>query len=247
MNTEIKADELVEVLAETYSLPYWNGFAELRDIPPKWGRRIDFFAISVDNKKGYGYSIAFEIKVTRADFGHEIDQPLKRSAFFEQSNEFYFVTPQGLVSPDEIPENCGLMEYDGTLKRVKVAQQRLDISYSPEFVASILGRQVAKRYLKPWYTLLGREVSKETLDKYISKEVRDRIVGEYDRIKAEAGINAAQEESMRVQRMMEVISKYIVPEENFEETLLKLDAYMNKGIPDYIVTKIKELHKLCVG
>lgn len=247
MNTEIKADELVEVLAETYSLPYWNGFAELRDIPPKWGRRIDFFAISVDNKKGYGYSIAFEIKVTRADFGHEIDQPQKRSAFFHQSNEFYFVTPQGLVSPDEVPENCGLLEYDGTLKRVKVAQQRLDIRYEPEFVASILGRQVAKRNLKPWYQLLGREVSKETLDKYVSKEVRERMLGEYERIQSEASIKAAQEDNMRVQRVMEVISQYIVPEDNFEATLLKLDEYMKKGIPDYIVSRVKELHSLCVG
>jgi hypothetical protein len=36
--------------------------------------------------------------------------PLKRRIGMRYSNEFYFVMPAGLVSPAEIPAECGLVE-----------------------------------------------------------------------------------------------------------------------------------------
>lgn len=54
--------------------------------------------------------VCYEVKVSRADFLAELKSPLKRRIGMRYSNEFYFVTPVGLVEPSEIPCECGLVE-----------------------------------------------------------------------------------------------------------------------------------------
>lgn len=54
--------------------------------------------------------VCYEVKVSRADFLCEMKQPLKRRIGLRYSNEFYFVTPAGLLNTSEIPIECGLVE-----------------------------------------------------------------------------------------------------------------------------------------
>jgi hypothetical protein len=54
--------------------------------------------------------VCYEVKTSRADYLCEIKQPLKRRIGLRYSNEFYFVTPAGLLSLSEIPVECGLIE-----------------------------------------------------------------------------------------------------------------------------------------
>jgi hypothetical protein len=54
--------------------------------------------------------VCYEVKVARADFLAELKHPLKRRIGMRYSNEFYFVTPAGLVETREIPAECGLIE-----------------------------------------------------------------------------------------------------------------------------------------
>jgi hypothetical protein len=54
--------------------------------------------------------ICYEVKVSRADFLAELKMPLKRRVGMRYSNEFYFVTPAGLLEMAEIPCECGLIE-----------------------------------------------------------------------------------------------------------------------------------------
>ncbi len=76
--------------------------------------------------------IAYEIKVTQQDFQREIDNPLKRQPALRISNEFYFVTPPGLLSPRQIPSDCGLME--------------LQDGKSP-----LMGKELVKIIKAPWH------------------------------------------------------------------------------------------------
>lgn len=57
--------------------------------------------------------VCYEVKVSRADFLLELRQPVKRRVGMRYSNEFYFLTPAGLVQPAEIPVECGLVEVGG--------------------------------------------------------------------------------------------------------------------------------------
>jgi hypothetical protein len=54
--------------------------------------------------------VCYEVKTSRADFLTELKQPLKRRIGMRYSNEFYFVTPAGLINTAEIPAECGLIE-----------------------------------------------------------------------------------------------------------------------------------------
>jgi hypothetical protein len=54
--------------------------------------------------------VCYEVKTSRADFLCELKQPLKRRIGMRYSNEFYFVTPVGLLDIAEVPVECGLIE-----------------------------------------------------------------------------------------------------------------------------------------
>jgi hypothetical protein len=72
-------------------------------------QRLDAFALNCLAHNSMK-RICYEVKVSRADFLSEIKQPLKRRIGLRYSNEFYFVTPPGLLQPSEIPVECGLLE-----------------------------------------------------------------------------------------------------------------------------------------
>ena len=75
----------------------------------KSSRSIDVLTINSRPFKQYRI-IAHEIKTSRNDFLYEIKHPEKRTLAIKYSNQFFFVTPQKLVKPSEIPIGCGLLE-----------------------------------------------------------------------------------------------------------------------------------------
>jgi len=127
----------------------WAFFEELRGVG--YGgvneKRIDAWAIRLWAEK---VRIAYEIKVSRSDFLREIKDPEKRQHALSVSNLYYFAAPSGLIKPDELPQECGLIEVatdkNGTGLRswIKVrAPHRDTAAPSWSFVAAIARR--AKR------------------------------------------------------------------------------------------------------
>lgn len=72
-------------------------------------RRMDFFVISSNAGNN---SKCYEIKVSRSDFKNDINKPLKQRGARLYTNEFYYITPKGLLKPEEIPLWAGLIEVD---------------------------------------------------------------------------------------------------------------------------------------
>jgi hypothetical protein len=72
-------------------------------------QRLDAFALNSLPHTGMK-RVCYEVKIARGDFLGELKHPLKRRIGMRYSNEFYFVTPGGLVLPEEIPPECGLVE-----------------------------------------------------------------------------------------------------------------------------------------
>jgi hypothetical protein len=90
----------------------WLFFRELRVGAGRQNnaaQRLDAFALNtlphLARKR-----VCYEVKTSRADFLTELKHPLKRRMGMRYSNEFYFLTPPGLVSLSEIPAECGLIE-----------------------------------------------------------------------------------------------------------------------------------------
>jgi hypothetical protein len=72
-------------------------------------QRLDGFALNSLPHTGMK-RVCYEVKISRGDFLAELKHPLKRRIGMRYSNEFYFVTPGGLVQPEELPVECGLVE-----------------------------------------------------------------------------------------------------------------------------------------
>ena len=72
-------------------------------------QRVDGFALNSLPHTGMK-RVCYEVKVSRCDYLAELKNPLKRRIGMRYSNEFYFVTPAGLIASAEVPAECGLIE-----------------------------------------------------------------------------------------------------------------------------------------
>lgn len=125
----------------------WALFFELRNGTGYSGsaglRSADAFAFNLYPSKKH-WRVAYEIKVSRSDFLHELNSPQKRQWAFEISNEFWFACAPGVAKPEEIPEGCGLLAVSGSkLKRVVAAKQRAARALDMSEVAAIARKSMA--------------------------------------------------------------------------------------------------------
>lgn len=99
-------------------------------------RRCDFWTIAPWQSKGY-LAIAYEIKISRADFRRDTHEKQREARLF--SDRFYYVTPAGLLRPEEIPDWAGLIEIaDGKKHTIVMAPLRDKDAPSWELIVSLL-------------------------------------------------------------------------------------------------------------
>ena len=150
-----------------------------------WKDRIDMLAVGVFNSTQG--SQAFEVKVTRGDMMNELDQPAKNKFWRENANRFWYVCAPGIVTPDEIPEGCGLLvaqRYQGGwhLVRKKMAKNHKgrDLPQSIWRRMLLRGDQVLEGYrqkIEKYVEINGQSIGFDALDRYI-RERATRVVNE---------------------------------------------------------------------
>lgn len=142
----ITAQDIRRLIADRHGLDKldsrgheWALFFELRNGTGygKQERYLDALALNLWPSKKF-WRVAYEIKVSRADFLKELEQPEKRAFGREISHEFWFVCAPGVARPEEIPEGCGLMVANkGKLRKVVVARQHEPRSLTDREIAAI--------------------------------------------------------------------------------------------------------------
>jgi hypothetical protein len=86
--------------------------------------------------------ICYEVKISRSDYLCEMKHPLKRRLGLRYSNEFYFVTPAGMLDAGEVPVECGLIEVGAGFPHVRIpAPWRETPGPTWQFVASMIRNQ----------------------------------------------------------------------------------------------------------
>ena len=163
MNATQKTRQIVELLKLRHPAPQWAHFVELSEGVSNGA--IDFFAINMWKSNGH-LKVAYEVKVSRADFSRELNQPNKRLAAEQLADECYFVMPVGVAKKDEIPEGWGLMilQKNG-FKIMKRAQQRRVKALPIPFVCAIARRSADPPSKLPdvFWKVAGEEVDSEQL------------------------------------------------------------------------------------
>lgn len=103
--------------------------------------RIDAWALNCWPSAKFA-TVSYEIKVSRADYLREMRDPSKRKFGMQWSNFFYFITPAGLLIPDALPPECGLVEVNADLSLRTLAKAAYRETPAPTwtFVAAIARR-----------------------------------------------------------------------------------------------------------
>lgn len=136
----ITAPAIIGLLRCRHPVPEWAVFEELEDVVGFGWRRMDLFAVNCWRSKGYR-AVAYEVKVSRADFKREMEHPDKRAICEKVAHDCYFATPAGLIKPEELPVGWGLMEVNGSaMKIVRVAPQRPTVEWPMPFMLAIARR-----------------------------------------------------------------------------------------------------------
>jgi hypothetical protein len=148
-----ESSEIIDALKLRHLGREWLFFPELRlgtGYGGKWEQRIDAWAMSCYPSTGL-QSISYEVKVSRSDFLHELAQPGKRQAAMEMSNLFYFAAPAGIIGLDELPTDCGLVEFRAGKTRIVSKATFRDRERLPwRFLASV-GRRIIAAGERPDY------------------------------------------------------------------------------------------------
>lgn len=106
----MKAEDLVRLIRKRYE---GDAHIVLEQVPDATGsyqtRWIDVAVFSLWPSKGITRS-AFEIKVARSDFIHELQNAQKHQWVKNCFHEFWFVAPKDIVQIGELPDGVGLMQ-----------------------------------------------------------------------------------------------------------------------------------------
>jgi len=170
----VNAADIAALLDKRFSPPEWMSLSELRNATGFRSKRtLDYFAVNTwPSKRAF---VGVEIKISRADFRRELDQPGKRATFAECCTEFYFAAPRDVIPVEELPDGCGLLEPRGDkMVATRRAKQYPDRHPEEEMWVSIVRqcgeiRDRANQTSAPFATLSGREVSIDDLRRLVLK------------------------------------------------------------------------------
>ena len=236
---KLTSSDIRAVLQKKYSPPEFSFFTEVKTGTGAMSgpNYIDAVAIGVWSKDPGIYCM--EIKVSRPDFIKDASRfNEKQGTAFANCNMFYYVTPVGLVTPDELPENTGLMEIQngGRVVIKKVAPWRnLDMGIHPDFLKS-LSRHILSgtpRTYQPVHALkfLGKDTSLEDVDAYVEKLLQEKKNQRQD-YRTEAAIEKA------VKLQLEDCDKYKESSELLRALGRRMGGYSSD--PSEIVALLKK-------
>lgn len=172
-------------LRSSYAAPGYQVFYEVGDnTGSRVQRHADAVVVGIWPSTGHVLH-GIEIKVSRADWANEMKDPTKSWAVMRYCHRWSLVTPPGLVRVDELPDNWGLMTFDGrTMRAVKQAPKLTPEPLTAGFVAALVRRAgerdgaviagaVEKARLE-WKADLERRKVAQPLNKYEIDDLKRR-------------------------------------------------------------------------
>lgn len=171
---QTSARDVLDAIFARHCGPEWVRFAEVADSTGTHARRrADAVCMNIWPSKGFALH-GFEIKVSRADFLHEMKDVTKSEAVGRYCDFWWLVTPNGLVDPKEVPDSWGLMilQKNG-LKIKKQAPKRANVEEpSRGFMASLLrkSRDADDAYIKRQINA-GQEAARESLRREMAHRI----------------------------------------------------------------------------
>lgn len=138
----MKTGEVLAALRARYTAPEWALFTEVGDSTGANVRRhADAVAMNLWPSRGMELH-GFEVKVSRADWMREINNPAKSGPVQKFCDRWWVVVGDlNIVAPGELPPTWGLMSLDAGKLKVRTEAPKLEAEpVNRMFVAAILRR-----------------------------------------------------------------------------------------------------------
>jgi hypothetical protein len=194
------ANQIIELLASRH----WQDIfvSECKNGSSDGGHlRLDGWAM----KKSWVHplTIGYEVKVSRSDFvGDE-----KWRGYLQYCNEFYFVCPSGLIRPDELPDDTGLLWVAKTgtrlfRKKKPVYRTKTNLLDIYKYVLMCRTRIVHSAYyperrnVAEWREWLAEKDEKKKLGYNVSRKIRELVATRIDKVEADRKWTAAENEKL---------------------------------------------------
>jgi len=136
----MKLQDICAALRERYKQPEWALFFEVGNgTGANCRRHADALAMNMYPSRGLSI-IGFEIKVSRSDLKHELENPDKAEEIARFCDEWYLAVPKGLIKADDlIPATWGVLECEGNGLRInRKAAQLQPQTVTKQFMAAVI-------------------------------------------------------------------------------------------------------------
>lgn len=172
-------------LRSTYAAPGYQVFYEVGDdTGTRVRRHADAVVVGIWPSTGHVLH-GIEIKVSRADWANEMKDPTKSWAVMRYCHRWSLITPPGLVRSDELPDNWGLMTFDGkTMRTVKQAPKLSPEPLTAGFVAALVRRAgeqdgaviagAVEKARTEWQAAIDRRREQQPLSKWEIEQLQRR-------------------------------------------------------------------------
>ncbi|RLI72270.1 MAG: hypothetical protein DRP02_02330 [Candidatus Gerdarchaeota archaeon] len=235
--TKYTALDIKKLLRQRYSEPEFAFFTEVGNATGiKQSRYIDAISYSLYPSAGHLIE-GYEIKVSRSDFLHEMDNPQKGIESMEFCDRYWVVAPKGVVVKEELPPEWGYIEVSdaGKMIRRKQAHRLSPKTLDKSFIAALLRRATegtipkdqVKEMRKEIYEQAEAEMKRRNMAKFGSFEELKQKVEDFE---SASGVEIAR--GWKAGKEAGVVVKMI----------------LENKIPDYQISNmIENLHSLEKG
>jgi len=163
-------------------------------------------------KKSWAHPLTtgYEIKVSRGDFL----QDDKWRSYLPFCNAFYFVCPTGMIKPEELPDDTGLIYVSNTgtkLYTKKKAPYRKDVTLEPIYKYVLMHRAQISRArdimnrVDDWSEWMEKRDADKELGHNVSKKIRELVI---ERIHiVETKNRQLERKNEQLQQVKEVLDK----------------------------------------
>mgnify|MGYP001399901979 FL=1 len=237
----------------------------LRQLQKRHFKRNDVFLTQVKNGRSWGSEnllimdalairrswtrpcyIGYEVKISRSDFVRDEKWP----GYLQYCHEFYFACPVGLISPEELPKQVGLIYYDPQKDSIVTKRRAL---YRPiEISSEMLMYIIMSKFDDDRHPFFSDQ--REMLEAWVEDKKSRKELGNKVKSKLMQEIRMMKEQNQELKRIVGDVEVY----KNIEEVLLNhgfspwnrerwpkdLDKALSVSMSPEVVSDINRLSQL---
>lgn len=166
---------------------------------------------------------AYEVKSNRADFMADTKWP----GYKAYCNQLSFACPEGVIKPEELPDEIGLYYYKPDRKFLKAVRKPLfrDVTIPSEFFLYIIFNHFSNDRI-PFYSnakeFFYGWLEKKQENRYFGRTVKSAMLDRMEELQEEnKKLQLSKEESAVYDSILQVIRKHGLPRWNIAENLDK--------------------------